>query len=178
MNPLNSRYRAAWQIRSACAFALVFALLPRAHADGGRTSPAQALPAYQQECGSCHLAYPPGLLPASSWRRIMSGLDQHFGSDASLDAAMAQQIGAWLQAHGGTTKNVDTAPPQDRITRSAWFERKHRRMPTAVWQHASVKSAANCVACHTGAAQGDFDEHRLRFPPGLDKRYQNVFRDD
>jgi hypothetical protein len=165
-------------LRAACALALLFGLGTLAHADSGSLSPRTVLPAYQQECGSCHLAYPPGLLPASAWRRIMSGLDTHYGSDASLDAAMAQQIGAWLQAHGGTYKRVSSAPPQDRITRSAWFERKHRRIAPAVWQHAAVKSPAHCAACHTGAAQGDFDEDRLRMPPGLDKRYQNAFKDD
>ena len=151
---------------------------PSAHADGRVLQPRQVLPAYQQECASCHLAYPPGLLPASSWSRMMSGLDKHFGTDAALDAATTHQIGAWLQTHAGTYKRVSQAPPQDRITRSAWFERKHRKIAPAVWQHASVKTAANCAACHTGAAQGDFDDDRLRFPPGLDKRYQDAFRDD
>jgi nitrate/TMAO reductase-like tetraheme cytochrome c subunit len=149
-----------------------------AQADGGKMQPRQVLPAYQQECASCHLAYPAGLLPARSWARIMSGLDKHFGTDATLDAATTQQISAWLQTHAGSYKRVSEAPPQDRITRSAWFERKHRKLPAAVWQHSSVKSAANCAACHTGAAQGDFDDDRLRMPAGLDKRYQSAFRDD
>lgn len=180
--PINLKFhrllRAGRQWPVACASALLLLAPALVHADSAPIGPRQVLPAYQQECGSCHLAYPPGLLPADSWRRIMSGLDRHFGSDASLDTAMAQQIDAWLKAHAGTYKRVDTAPPQDRITRSAWFERKHQRIAAAVWQHAAVKSAANCAACHTGAAQGDFDDDRLRFPPGLDKRYQAAFRDD
>lgn len=144
--------------------ALLFGVLTQAHADSGNVSLRTVLPAYQQECGSCHLAYPPGLLPASAWRGIMSGLDRHFGTDAALDAAMAQQIGTWLQAHGGSYKRATTAPPQDRITRSRWFERKHRRLTTAVWQHASVKSAANCAACHPQADKGDFNERSIRIP--------------
>ena len=28
-------------------------------------------PVYVEECGSCHMAYPPGLLPALSWQKIM-----------------------------------------------------------------------------------------------------------
>ncbi len=162
-------------LRAACAAAIAFGLLTLAHADSASLSPRTVLPAYQQECGSCHLAYPPGLLPASAWRRIMSGLDAHYGSDASLDAAMAQQIGAWLEAHGGTYKRVSSAPPQDRITRSAWFERKHRRIEPAVWTHASVKSAANCAACHGRADQGDYEDDSLRYPTGLDARLRGAW---
>src|SRR5512145_3377199 len=46
-------------------------------------------PEWLEECGACHIAYPPRFLPAESWREIMIGLDDHFGSDASLDARTA-----------------------------------------------------------------------------------------
>lgn len=178
MKTYTSSPATALLVRIVAALALIIGAQAPAHADGGVLQPGLVLPAYQQECASCHLAYPAGLLPASSWARVMSGLDKHFGTDASLDAATTRQIGVWLQAHASTYKRVSQASPQDRITRSDWFERKHRKIVPAVWQHASVKSAANCAACHTAAAQGDFDEDRLRIPPGLDKRYQNAFRDD
>lgn len=161
--------------------ALVTALagaLPLAHADSGRQMPAQVPAAYTQECAGCHLAYPPGLLPAASWQRIMGGLDKHYGSDASLDAATVQQISGWLQAHAGTYKRVSEAPPQDRITRSAWFERKHRAIEPATWKLASVKSAANCAACHVGAEQGRFSDHDLRRPAGLSASQQRRWGDD
>jgi mono/diheme cytochrome c family protein len=108
----------------------------------------------------------------------MGGLGKHYGTDASLDEATVRQLAGWLQQHAGTYKRVTDAPPQDRITRSAWFERKHRRIDAAVWKHASVKSAANCAACHTGADQGRFNDDDLRFPAGLDARYRDAFIDD
>jgi hypothetical protein len=37
-----------------------------------------------KECGECHMAYQPGLLPAASWNRIMDGLADHFGENASV----------------------------------------------------------------------------------------------
>ncbi|MCZ4316281.1 diheme cytochrome c [Comamonadaceae bacterium G21597-S1] len=154
------------------------ALVPLAHADGPRLQSGPVLPAYRQECGSCHLAYPAGLLPASSWRRLMDGLEKHFGTDASLDAPTTRRIDAWLQQHAATGGRTAQAPPQDRITRSSWFERKHRKIDPAVWRHASVKSAANCAACHAGAAQGDFDDDRIQVPPGLDARQRRAFQDD
>ncbi len=169
------------KLRAAALFVIVFPLalagaLP-ARADGGRTMPANAPAAYMQECASCHLAYAPGLLPAASWQRLMKGLDQHYGSDASIDAAALQQINSWLQAHAGTYERVREEPPQDRITRSAWFERKHRKIDASVWRLASVKSAGNCAACHTGAARGSFDDEQLKFPEGLDARLRRPWND-
>jgi len=147
-------------------------------ADGARL-PSDMPPAYRTECAACHVAYPPGMLPPTSWRRIMTGLERHYGTDASLDAGTVQQLGVWLQQHAGTGKRVDgEPPPQDRITRSVWFERKHRGLDAAVWSLSSVKSAANCAACHTGADQGRFDDDHLRLPAGLPARYQRAFLDD
>lgn len=156
---------------------LGLAPLGAARADSERTMPRAVLPAYTQECAACHTAYPPGMLPASSWRRIMGGLEQHYGTDASLDAATVQQIGNWLQAHAGTGRRVADAPPQDRITRSDWFQRKHHDVAPAVWQLPSVKSAANCAACHTGAERGDFDDDGLRMPDGLTAAQRRAWRD-
>jgi len=148
-----------------------------AFADGGRLMPRDVPVAYAQECASCHTAYAPGLLPARSWSHLMSGLGKHYGSDASLDPAMVRQIGSWLQANAGTYKRVSEEPPQDRITLSAWFERKHRKVEPAAWKLASVKSAANCGACHAGADQGNFDEGSLRLPAGLDARSARAWND-
>jgi len=151
---------------------------PAAHADGGRMMPRDVPAAYAAECGACHLAYPPGLLPARSWQRIMNGLDRHYGTDATLGDADFRQLDAWLQAHAGTGKRVSSEPPQDRITRSPWFEHKHRGIDTAVWKLPDVKSAANCAACHDGAAQGRFDDDNLRLPAGLTPRQRQAFLDD
>jgi len=73
------------------------------------------LPAYQQECAACHVAYPPTLMPAASWSRIMNNLPRHFGTDASLDPATAKEIAAWVHANAGTYKRVSEEPPQDRV---------------------------------------------------------------
>lgn len=146
-------------------------------ADGGRLMPANAPAAYAQECASCHTAYPPGLLPARSWQRVMAGLDRHYGSDASLDAATLAQLSGWLQAHAGSYKRVAEEPPQDRITRSAWFERKHRKIDPAVWKLPSVRSPAQCAACHTGADRGQFNDEQLKLPAGLDARQRRAWND-
>lgn len=119
---------------------------------------------YAQECGSCHLAFPARYLPAESWHHLMGGLDRHFGVDASLDAAQARTITTWLEQNAAVGRRLGEAPPQDRITRSRWFVRQHDEIGAAVWKRASVHSPANCAACHSGAAQGDFNEDAVRIP--------------
>ena len=130
--------------------------------DGKRMVP--LLPKYQQECAACHLAYPPGMLPAASWKRVMATLPKHYGTDASLDPATVKELGAWLNANAGTYKRVREEPPQDRITTSAWFIRKHDEVSAATWKLPAVKSASNCAACHTRADQGEFNERNVRIP--------------
>lgn len=136
--------------------------LASAQADGGARVP--LLPKYQQECGACHVAYPPGMLPSASWQRVMANLPRHYGTDASLDAATVRELSTWLNTHAGTWKRVSEAPPEDRVTRSAWFVREHREVASATWKLPAVKSPSNCAACHTQADQGDFRERNIRIP--------------
>jgi hypothetical protein len=34
----------------------------------------------------------------------------------------------------------------------------------ATFKRASIKSPANCMACHRDAAQGDFEDHNVSIP--------------
>lgn len=149
------------------ATALAMLAASAAQADDRAGARVPLLPAYQQECAACHLAYPPGLLPAASWRRLMADLPHHFGTDASVDPATLKRLSGWLEANAGTTKKVardPTPPPQDRITQAAWFVREHDEIPVATWDRPAIKSAANCAACHTRADQGEFRERDIRIP--------------
>ena len=118
---------------------------------------------WQSECGSCHIAYPPRLLPARSWRALMSDLDRHFGTTASVDPPAAASILAFLEANAGRDRSP-AAPPLLRISESPWFVHEHDDVAGAVWRSPKVKSAANCGACHQGAERGRFSEHDVRIP--------------
>lgn len=91
-------------------------------------------------------------------------LPKHYGGDASLDAASVKKLTTWLTANAAPSRSMPHRPPQDRITQSAWFVHQHDEISASVWKRPSIKSAANCVACHAGAEQGDFNEHRVRIP--------------
>jgi mono/diheme cytochrome c family protein len=153
--------------RAAVALAL-FLVAGRAWADddddlGGARTP--LLPAYKTECSACHIAYPPDMLAASAWRRVIDNLPHHhYGTDASLDPATARTLSGWLAANSSSRLAPGAAPTGDRITQSSWFVRQHREVSAATWKRPSIRSAANCSACHAQADQGAFDEHDVRIP--------------
>lgn len=116
------------------------------------------------ECSACHIAYPARYLPAESWRAIMSGLDRHFGSNASLDAATAREITAYLEKNASTRKYKVPAKPVLRITETRWFKSEHREVAARHWKNPKIRSRANCGACHTTADHGDFSERHVKIP--------------
>jgi len=158
-------------------FSLLAFSLPsgEAHGDGGdNVLPKLTHKNWQQECASCHLAYAPSFLPKASWRRVMGGLEQHFGENASLDPATQADILRFLEANAADSGNsrmgnkvmqrmgANEAPM--RISETRWFVRKHDEVPRATWSRKAIGSAANCAACHRQAEQGKFDEHDVRIP--------------
>ncbi|HMV20821.1 MAG: diheme cytochrome c [Betaproteobacteria bacterium] len=123
---------------------------------------------YRDECGSCHVPYPPQMLPARSWNVLMTGLDKHFGSDASLDPAKARQIGTYLASNAARSDRPDASRTAPRITETPGFRREHRDghdgLTAALWRSPAVKTPANCGACHTQAAEGSYRENEIRIP--------------
>lgn len=151
--------------RLLLALATGLCLAGSAQAEEGRHRlGAPANPQYQQECAACHVAYPPGLLPASSWQDLMTKLPHHFGTDASLDGATTKQLTTWLMANGGSGRRAKETPAENRITRSAWFSREHDEVAPSTWKRSAIKSPANCAACHPQAEKGEFNEHDIRIP--------------
>jgi hypothetical protein len=122
---------------------------------------AQADPVYLAECGACHVAYPPGMLPRASWERLMDGLADHFGDNAELAAESAARLRAYLAAQGGKDEGAATL----RISERPWFLRKHDELPASLpAQEPRIGSWARCEACHTRAVQGSYNEHEVNIP--------------
>ena len=97
----------------------------------------------------------------------MAGLGDHFGVDASLDAATTHAITAYLEQNAGypSRNGTATGQPPLRITGTRWFQGNHHELSPAVFKRAAIKGAYNCTACHGAAAeQGVFDEERVRIP--------------
>ena len=140
------------------------------HERGSRPATAVTNEKWKNECGACHVAYPPRFLPAESWRALMSGLDKHFGSDASLDAQTAREISDFLVQNAGRGKSESTGKPLLRISDTRWFKREHGEVAQHTWSDPAVKSPANCPACHTRAESGDYSENGVRIPGSKGRR--------
>lgn len=163
---LHQRFR----VLALPAFALLlFALLlGQVRAGGSHFFPPVTDSLVREECGSCHLAYPPSMLPARSWQRLMAGLDQHFGDDATVDAKTGQKITDYLTRHAADAGGErygrkllrglpDSATPL-RISELPKWQREHRRYTESDWRQADIRSRANCAACHPDAERGFFHD--------------------
>ena len=167
---MNARRQATTRLRSrvaakvACA-AVAGVLVSQGVIASGPKGPPATNAAWKSECGSCHVAYPPRLLPAASWRAIIAGLERHFDADATIDAPTAAAIEAFLVANAGRDRSPrPTAEPILRITETRWFGHEHDEVIPTTWQSPAVKSAANCGACHLRADSGRFSEREIRVP--------------
>lgn len=128
----------------------------------------------KRECGACHLAFQPILLPQRSWEALMGGLSDHFGESAKLDEGDRREILGYLTGGAADVTLVragvkmmrqvkDNETPL-RITELPRWRRKHsdddyRRM----MERGAVKSNSDCAACHPGADQGYYDDDDLDF---------------
>lgn len=120
--------------------------------------------AWREECSACHVAYPARFLPAPSWNEIMRTLDEHFGADASVDAATAEKISRYLASAARSPARTQAGAPPLRITETRWFVHEHDEVSAKQWRNPKVKSAANCAACHQDAEAGRFSEKSLHIP--------------
>lgn len=121
-------------------------------------------PLAASECGACHFAYPPSLLPRRSWAALFDRLGDHFGEDASLPEDRARRLAAFYTSGAAETvdteagnrlRRVDPAEPL-RITATPFWKWRHAEIPDAVFAAAPVGGRGNCGACHADATAGRF----------------------
>jgi hypothetical protein len=130
---------------------------------------------YQSECGGCHFAYQPGLLPGKDWERIMDSLVEHYGDDASLDELQTAEIRGYLLDNAADRARLsrarafsagsDVGDGLPRITNTRYFKREHYEIPAQIVRgNAEVGSFSNCQACHRSAGAGIYNEHQVVIP--------------
>jgi hypothetical protein len=128
---------------------------------------------YRQECGTCHFAYQPGLLPSGSWEKILANSPAHFGEEVSLNQESMNIIGKYLRENAAENSSAKRARKIQkslkgqtplRITETPYIREKHHELDPDIFRRPAVGSFANCVACHTTAEQGNYDDDFVRIP--------------
>jgi cytochrome b len=129
-------------------------------------------PTYAQECGSCHMAYPPSLSPSARWIAIMDGLPDHFGEDASLDPGLTSRIRAYLTMNAAekwdtrAAHELQRSNAQDplRLTATPFWIRMHQGIPESIFKSRAVGAKGACEKCHSDASTGRFDPQDIHIP--------------
>lgn len=129
---------------------------------------------WREECGGCHLAFHPNLLPARSWQKMMAEQDKHFGTDLALDEATSKELFAFMvdnaaekSAREAAVKINSSIKPEAiplRITETPYWVKKHQDIAEADWRSVKVKSKVNCAACHLDAEAGTYEDAAMQIP--------------
>ena len=128
---------------------------------------------FKQECGACHFAYQPGLLASGSWEGILNELPSHFGEEVSLGQDELKIIDEYLRTNAAENSSAKRSrkimgslngKTPLRITEIPYIKEKHHELNANIFSRQSIGSFSNCVACHTRAEQGNYDDDYVKIP--------------
>jgi hypothetical protein len=156
-------------MRTGIVASLLVAVIAIAHAEAEERIAPVTDPVVKKECGSCHMAFSPQFLPRRSWQKLIETLSDHFGENAGLGDAQRKTVLEYLLANASDGPragsegrkfgaSIPSAQTPLRITEVPRWVREHRKVAADRWGNPSVKSKANCTACHKGAEQGIYED--------------------
>jgi cytochrome b len=143
-----------------------------ARVQAARHAPLASDKTWVSECGGCHLAYHPSLLPQRSWSKLFATQHSHFGEDLALEGDTLARLEAFAAAHPAerlespvawkmaATIAADAAPL--RITETPYWRERHERVDAAAWKRVH---RSECGACHQDAARGTFAPGAIEVRP-------------
>lgn len=132
-------------------------------------------PDFYHECGECHTAYPPYLLPEKSWRRVMGALDNHFGeeiTEANITRSQQDSILKFLIQNAAQTSNREAAVKMmnsldirrpKAITKTIYWRETHKNIPRSAYREKKIKDKSNCAACHKDFKYGNLDDMNILY---------------
>jgi cytochrome b len=128
-------------------------------------------PLWQQECGTCHLAFHPSLLPERSWTAMLADQHDHFGEDLGLSDSTRTALAAYAAMHSAEHAespvawkiNAQIGPGESplRITETRYWRRRHRSLPDNLW---TDTRRSDCAACHRDAQGAGFTPGAIAIP--------------
>jgi len=135
-------------------------------------------PVYHNECGGatgkCHKTYPPYILPAKSWKKIISSLDNHRGikiTEANISKSQQNSILKFLLANSAESSTREASVKMmnslgrrrpKAITKTPYWRETHKNIPRAVYKTKEVKDKSNCFACHKDFEYGNLDDMNIK----------------
>jgi cytochrome b len=170
--PARAHTRAALAIMLAVLGASTAAIAALSALPGRLVPPVALDPVFAEQCGACHLAFPPSLAPASTWDGILANLRHHFGADATLSAEQIAWIRDWLNANAADRWDtlpahllgIQAADGSLRITNTPGWRQRHRNIAAAVFAAKPIYRRSNCAACHADATTGRFAPQDIAIP--------------
>jgi hypothetical protein len=136
--------------------------------NGDKRLPSPQNQTYLNFCGSCHFAYQPGLLPRASWEKMMS--EGHFGT---LDEQTRKQIMDYLKTNSAENNTSEISKKilasavtnkPTKITDIPYIRKKHDEISPDVFKRKTIGSRSNCIACHTKAKDGNYEDDFVNIP--------------
>ena len=131
-------------------------------------------PVYHSECGDCHKTYPPYMLPAESWRKIMKTLDNHRGeeiTEANISKIQQESILEFLINNSAETTTRESAVKMmnslgelrpKAITKTPYWRETHKDIPRYIYKTKEIKDKSNCFACHKDFEYGNLDDMNIK----------------
>ncbi len=123
------------------------------------------------ECGDCHMVFPPGRLTMNGWKKIMTTLSDHFGEDATIDAASAKHIEKYMvskafDAKGSVPSKMKIKQWKKkgivdpiRITETPSWKSHHKTKKYKLMsKDVKYERGSNCIVCHKNAERGMYEE--------------------
>ncbi|MEO1131774.1 MAG: cytochrome C [Cyanobacteria bacterium J06639_1] len=104
---------------------------------------------YVENCGSCHLAIPPEVLPGDTWRRVISDSSHYGVTIEPLQGPFRQSMWTFLRDFSRNRLESETVPY--RVENSRHFKALH---PGVTFE--SPVTLSGCVTCHPQAEAGNF----------------------
>jgi cytochrome b len=129
--------------------------------------------AWFKECGSCHLAYSPAMLPFASWQRTLDEQEKHFGEDLGLGAeavrtllehAKATPAPSWAAWKLAASVPKGEAPLEVSVT--PFWREAHSSLHDSDFKPPRSAGRHDCEACHQDAASGIFHPRMIHMAKG------------
>ncbi len=104
---------------------------------------------YLENCATCHIGVPPGVLPTQTWRDLLQDA-QHYGAELKPLVDPGRRLVWSYLLFGSREVKADEKIPY-RVSDSKYFKALHPKVELP-----RKTDLSSCVSCHQGAENYDF----------------------